>query len=167
MTELAQARADWELLKRIPYPYSQFRRVAWVEYKLGRVASEIEENPELFLLLQKEAERMGIRPSPGRVENLLLSELEGPANASQDDQDRRSSAAKAFVTVLSLYERVGDNVKVTQPMVEHHLATAAQELKVNLVEFSADDFKKSTTAPTTQDVQEQFRKYANVPALSL
>jgi hypothetical protein len=164
MTELAQARADWELLKRIPYPYSQFRRVAWVEYKLGRVASEIEENPELFLLLQKEAERMGIRPSPERVENLLHSELEGPANASQDDQERRRSAAESFVTVLSLYERVGDNVKVTQPMVEHHLATAAQELKVNLVEFSADDFKKATTAPTTQDVQDQFRKYANVPA---
>jgi hypothetical protein len=164
MTELAQARADWELLKRIPFTTAQFQRVPWVQFKLGRVASEIEETPELFLLLQKEAERMGIRPSPERVENLLHSELEGSPTADQEDQDRRRQAAEAFVTVQSLYDRVGDNVKVTQPMVDHHLAGAAQELKVNLVEFSADDFKSATTAPTTQDVQEQFRKYANVAA---
>lgn len=164
MTELAQARADWELLKRIPFPYSQFQRIPWVQYKLGRVAMEIEEAPELFLLLQKEARRLGIRPSPERVENLLHSELEGAANATQDDQDRRRAAAEAMVTVLSLYDRVGDNVKVTQPMVEHHLARAAQELRLNLVEFTADDFKPAATAPTTQEVQEHFRKYANVPA---
>jgi hypothetical protein len=37
-------------------------------------------------------------------------------------------------------------------------------MKLNLVEFRADEFQPAATAPTTQEVQEQFRKYANVPA---
>src|SRR5881396_3029797 len=52
--EMGQARADWDLLKRIPLRVSQFQRISWVNYKLGAVANEIDENPELFLLLQKE-----------------------------------------------------------------------------------------------------------------
>ena len=165
MSELGQARADWEQLKRVrPIPISQFQQIPWVRYKLGPVlAMEIDQSPELFLLLQKEAQRMGIRAAPDRVENLLHGELEGPPNASQDDKDRRRHAAEAFVTVQSLYERLADNVKVSQPMVDHHLAMQAQELKLNLVEFRAEEFKGATTAPTTQEVEQHFRRYANVP----
>jgi hypothetical protein len=48
-------------------------------------------------------------------------------------------------------------------MIDRQLAIIAQEVKLNLVEIRADEFKPATTAPTTQEVQEQFRKYANVP----
>src|SRR5688572_18928296 len=86
LSEMGQARADWELLKRVrPISISQFQQIPWVRYKLGVVATEIDRSPELFLLLQKEAQRLGIRAAPDRIENLLHDQLQGAPNASQDD----------------------------------------------------------------------------------
>lgn len=161
MAEMGHARADWGLLKSVSMRM-QFRYMPWVYAELGPVAQEIDKSPDLFLLLQKEARRQGIRVSPERVEALLRSELEPPPSAPPEERERRRRAGEGFLLVQGLYDRVGANVKVSEPMVDHFLATVAQDVKLNLVEFRADEFQAAATAPTTQEVQEHFRRYANV-----
>jgi hypothetical protein len=160
--EVAQARADWAAVRRINVPIGPFQQIPYARLKLGRLAVEIEKSPELFLLLQKEATRQGIRVSPDRVDNVVLNEFDTRGAANPDERERMRGAAEAFLLVETLYNRVLDNVKVSEPRVERELALSEQEVRLNLVEFSAADYEKATTAPTAQEVQDQFRRYANV-----
>jgi hypothetical protein len=162
--EMAQARVDWAEIRRVTIPVSAFQQIPYARLKLGRLAVEIERSPELFLLLQKEALRQGIRVAPDRVENLVFNEFDTRQRNNPDDKERVRHAAEAFLLVQTLYDRVLDNVKVSQPRVERELALNEQEVRLNLVEFPAAEYDKSAASPTTQEVQEQFRKYANVPA---
>ena len=47
-------------------------------YRLGQYApAEIQRNPRLFLLLQREAQRMGVGVSPDRVNDIMVNDLAG------------------------------------------------------------------------------------------
>ena len=121
--EFGQARADWEAVRRISIPVGPFQQISYVRLKLGRVAAAIEQSPELFLLLQKEALRQGIRVSPDRVDDLLAKDFNVPQSANKDDRERMRHAAEAFLLVQALYDRVLDNVKVSEPRVERRLSS--------------------------------------------
>ena len=182
-SELGAARADWEMLRRIPV---RSPRVAqqlgqpWYQpipyaYELGAtLATEIEQTPELFLLLQKDADRAGIKVAPDRVDS-AMRELNISPNVSAEEKERWRRAIDSFLRVKSLHDRVTSNVKVSDPAITHLLATMAQEVKLNLVEFPAGGpatgpttatapSTSPTTAPTTQDLEAFFQKYANRPA---
>ena len=160
-SEFGQARADWDAVRRVAIPVGPFQQISYARLKLGRVAMEIEQSPELFLLLQKEALRQGIRIAPDRVDN-LAQEFDLRGNANAEEKERLRHAAEAFLLVQTLHDRVMDNVKVSEPRVERQLALDEQEVRLNLVELRADTFEKSAAAPTPQEVQEHFRRYANV-----
>lgn len=169
-SELVAARNAWEMLKRVPidsprvammFGGSPYQRMPYA-YQLGMLAMQIEQEPELFLLLQKEAEREGIRVPPDRVDDVLRQMNLSP-NITTDEQERWRHAVTSFLKVKSLFDRVTSNVKVSEPVVVQRLAQTAQEASLNLVEFSADEFKAATTAPTDQELQAHFTKYANVP----
>lgn len=171
-SDLAQARMDWEVLRRIPAQaprvamqmgMSPFQPVPY-PYQLGvGIAEELDQSPELFVLLQKEADRTGIRVPPDRID-AVLREINLSPNVSAEENQRWRHAVDAFLRVKGLYDRVTSNVKISQPVVARQLAQTAQEVKLNLVEFSAGPTTAPTTAPTTQELQAHFDKYANRPA---
>jgi hypothetical protein len=79
-SELQHAKADWEMLKHTrSYLPMQLARQFQIPpnmpvpltYQLGFVGMVIEQDPELFLLLQKEADRNGIRVPPDRTDAVL------------------------------------------------------------------------------------------------
>ena len=174
-SELQSARGAWDMLNRITIEsqpiMTMFRRSPFertpdrmpYSYQLGMVTMWVERDPELFLLMQKEADRAGIRIPPDRVED-AVRQINPSPNMSADDRERLRHAVTQFLKVKSLYDRVTSNVKVSEPVVVQHLAQNAQEGSLNLVEFSADEFKGAATAPTTQELQAHFDKYKGVPA---
>jgi hypothetical protein len=170
-SELGNARTDWEMLKRVPiesprvamlFGASPFQRMPYA-YQLGTLAMQIEQDPELYLLLQKEADQAGVRVGPDRVED-VLRQINLSPNVSPEERAQWQRAVRSFLQVKSLYDRVTSNVKVSEPEVVQRLAQTAQEGTLNLVEFNADEFKAATTAPTNEELQAHFEKYANVPA---
>src|SRR5437667_9683812 len=59
-SELAQARASWDLLKKLPYRQTE-RQTLMQAHRLGPDAFlAINQHPIMFLLLRKEAQRMGV-----------------------------------------------------------------------------------------------------------
>lgn len=174
-SEIGAARADWDMLRRIPIRspmIAQQMGMPWYQpipyaYQLGTLAMEIEQTPELFLLLQKDADRAGIKVAPDRVDS-AMREINISPNISAEERQRWRRAIEAFLRVKSLHDRVTSNVKISGPVVAHQLAQNAQEVKLNLVEFATDAGAASTTAPTTapttQELEAHFQKFANRPA---
>jgi hypothetical protein len=97
----------------------------------------------------------------------VVREMKLSPNLSAEDAERWRHAVESFLRVKSLYDRVTSNVKISEPVVNHTLAATAQEVKINLVEFPADGSvgatTSPTTAPTTQELESFFQKYANRP----
>jgi hypothetical protein len=61
-----------------------------------------------------------------------------------------------------LHDRVASSVKISQPMLIHDNIQQWESVRLNLVPFTAADYKLATTQPTTQQVQEQFDRYKDV-----
>jgi len=187
-SELAHAKADWEILKHTrsflpPQLARQFQIPPNIPvpltYQLGFVGMVIEQDPELFLLLQKEAEHNGIRVPPDRTEG-VLREMNLSPNITPEESERWRHAVDGFLRVKVLYDRVTSNVKVSEPEVTHSLAQFSQDVQLNLVEFKGDGASPSTTraatgpatapttgpttAPTNEELEAFFRRYANRPA---
>src|SRR3954469_8882463 len=60
--EVRAAREQWEEIRRI---------VPGAAFRLASVAPDLEKNPELFLLLQKEAQQLGLRVTDEQVDQAL------------------------------------------------------------------------------------------------
>src|SRR5688500_18744165 len=174
-SELGQANADWEVLRRVPAQaprvamqmgMSPFQPVPY-PYQLGiGLAMEIDQSPELFLLLQKEAIRSGIKVPPDRVDT-VLREINLSPNVSAEENARWRHAVEAFLRVKGLYDRAMTNVKVSDPAVARYVAQTQQDAQLNLLEFIADPAATTapatgpatapTTAPTTQELEAHFQ----------
>ena len=63
----------------------------------------------------------------------------------------------------TLIERTADGFKASQPRVAHELAVTDQRVKLDLVHFLVDDFKKQVPEPTAEQLQKQFDEFKNTP----
>ena len=63
----------------------------------------------------------------------------------------------------TLIERTADGFKASQPRVAHELAASDQRVKLDLVHFTAEDFKKQVPEPTAEQLQKQFDEFKNTP----
>lgn len=126
------------------------------------IENEIDNNADLFFLLAREARNAGVRPD---VE-LLQAVLNHVAPMLPQDDEQTYSLVRAGLTDLLLvranFEQVASNVKVSQPLTQRLLATQAQTVTLNVVPLPLSDFSSKVSAPTTQQVQSQFDKFANV-----
>ena len=175
-----EAKQEWAMLKQVPTKmpmaflaemlppqYAQFMQ-PWqqetvpITLKLGPLAKEIGDHPELFLLLSLEAEAEGIVVSDDQVRTFVTNDMRGDYTIA-----REFNAARRFLAVQTLYDRLAANVKVTQPYWQHTLATQYQKVQLAMAEFPADKFRNSGPAPTTQQVEQQFDKFRNVDPASL
>jgi hypothetical protein len=122
---------------------------------------QIDENPEMFALLAKEAESMGVGPS-GDVIGTVLERRGISEAADPDDYAAYRQSLRTLLSIDNAADVAASVVKVSQPQLLHRLASQRQEMSVSLVEFSAKDFQDKLPAPTDEQVKAQFDKYKNV-----
>jgi hypothetical protein len=176
--EVQNARAEWNMLRStivLPGRASaqgrpQDRPVAEL---LGETAfRQIEEHEAMFLLLLKEAQAMGagvsqreLEAAMGQVNVRLPDGRIVPAdreNLGEDTTDMVQEALKDLLSVVAARDRAASVVKISQPLVNNRLATEAQEIKLQLIPFAASDYMSKVPAPSTEALQAQFEKYADV-----
>ena len=122
-------------------------------------AKEMTDRPELFALLVKEAEQMGVTASKDQVNEIVQNILPPDVQQDPDRVENFKYALEQALVVQGGFRRAANVIKISQPLRQHELATQGQGLSVNLVEFDANKFAAKVQPPTTQQIQEQYTKY--------
>jgi len=176
--EWASHRQQWDVLTRLPFKGSQvpyaFRLASPEEFQmirylqqLGRpmrppyIVQQIEEHPDAWMLLVREARAMGLRVNSIDVERAMTEEVQIPANFDQDQLAMLQEAVGNLLLVGQSMARIADNVKVSAPMRRHAKAESSQRIDVNLVELNALEYLAKVPAPTTQQVEKQFADFGS------
>ena len=126
------------------------------------IADDMQEHPELFLLLQREAASQGLRATDEQVEefqNLLTRIASLFGGGGVRDAAALREAVRELLAVRALFERVGSGMKTSQAMVTRELAKTGQRVKLDLVHYSTEDFAKDVPAPTPEQLQKHFDAY--------
>jgi hypothetical protein len=162
-SDLEDAKDQWAILMRtgvrsqssfgqeIPLPY------AALPYP---VVQDIQKHPELFLLLQTEARQNGVSVTNDNAMEFWVNQLGRPADYAQPTE---ISAIRGFLLLAGELRNLGQAVKVSRPQWQHEVAKQYQAVRLNLVDFRADEFEKNVPAPTPKQIEEQFEKYKNTP----
>ena len=162
---MAEGRAsadEWQsLLRDVPQ--------ALLSRTLGSVVlvfDDIRENPELFLLLQKEAARLGLQPSENWVESeaKLITQIAPMLGSPVRDPVRLRQSLRSVSLVQALFDRAMSGIKPSDALVTLDLSRNAQRVKLDLVHYSTEDFTKDVAAPTAEQVQKHFDEYKNTLA---
>jgi hypothetical protein len=178
-SEFQQAEQEWRMLSELragpqtrfgggalPFTY----RLGWnemSEFQLMQGAppypvGAITQNPRMYLLLQREAQQMGIGIAEDRVNDIMVNELAGIQPPDKQSIERLRRAIANFLLVQVGFERASSVIKVSQPIVRHELARRMQNVTVNVIEIPAAPYAEKLPAPTTQQLQAQFDKYKDV-----
>ena len=137
------------------------------------VAANLRQRPELFVLLRREALNAGVVPNPTQAQQLLDETLGGtgpdgsPVDAPSPDSDTYKVVQEGvtdLLTVVNYYGRVTAALKPSRPAVDRELGTTAQTIQLTLVPVPAEGFKAQVPPPTTQQVADQFKRFADTPA---
>ncbi|HSU65618.1 MAG TPA: hypothetical protein VLJ39_01990, partial [Tepidisphaeraceae bacterium] len=178
--EMNQAKEEWSFLNRVstrmPLPAMVFLQeivrenpaasrdiqLQMAAFQLGRTISDnINQHPEMFLLLQKEAAANGLTVSKDQANEFLKNQL--GIDVSNDDQGAfQTQAVQHLLMVASQLHHLMTALKVSEPAWQHD-AAMEQAVRLSMVDFRVSDFIKSVPAPTTQQVEQQFDKYKDVP----
>lgn len=160
--ESQEARMELELLTRC-YTYLRQDQPIPLLARLSPTApQELRDHPEMFYLLLRESRKMGVQVSRDQLGNTIQNEVISLDRLEPNDP-RLMRAVNDFLMVENAFERVAATIKISQPLRNHTLAEQYQSIKVKLVEFEAGEYADKVTAPTTQQVDEQFAKYGDLP----
>ncbi len=175
-SELQNAEREWRLLSELRAGGPQMRfggqlpfamRLGWNEMSEMELMQglppvpvrAIAGNPRLFLLLQREAKRLGIGISDDRVNDVMVNELAGALPPDKQSLEMLRGAVRSFLAVQTAFERASSVIKVSEPAVKHELARRTQNLTVSVIEVPAATYAEKLPAPTTQQAQAQFDKF--------
>lgn len=181
-SELKRAKSEWEFLNRNAAIFQQYepypglppqRGLQPVGVLLGRQAmQQIQLHPELYLLLQKEAQNMGVSLNVERLETMLRNQVYTrgaddkavPAADAPDPEIRNNLriALANFLLVQSAFDRAASTLKISEPLRQYDVAARFQSIMLNLVDFPARDYEAKVPPPTAQQLDEQFKKYADI-----
>ena len=155
--EVRQAQDQWRQIMQTPLLMNDDPVVL--------VAREIQDNPELFVLLQREARRMGLRVSDTQVNDNLTRLAQQFAMFGQrlPNPGELKPAMHSLLLVRALLERVASGVKSSGPFALRQMAQNGQRVKLDLVHYAGEDFAKDVAAPTAEQVQKQFDEFKTVP----
>jgi hypothetical protein len=129
--------------------------------ELSLVGQDMEDHPELFVLLQTEARQLGLRPPESQIDELLsfIARSSAMRGMPSPNLNVLKPALENLMLVRGLFQRVAVSLKPSGPLVTRELADQNQRIKLALVHYSADDFKKDVPAPTEDQLKEQFEKF--------
>lgn len=124
------------------------------------IQTRIDNHPELFFLLQKEAADNGLEVSADTANSFLKNQM--GMTVGNDEQDQfHARAIQDLLTVTAQIRRLMESAKVSQPVWQHE-ASKDQSLRLSLIDFRAGDFEKNVPTPTLKQLQEQFDLFKNV-----
>jgi hypothetical protein len=168
-TDMADARREWGLLSRNVQVMAPNMRTGQYEarpiiykYFTQPTIAEIEQKPELFLLLRQEAVDANTQINKDELQDIMTNDYVRPAGADEDTDEAVYDAVADLLRIDANFNRVANDVKVSQPQRDLVLAKALQRIQLNVVELAASRYASKVATPTTQAVQEQFEKYGNV-----
>lgn len=179
-TDISRAKAQWEMLERyiVISPEYVNNQIVPLAEALRRnpafsvLTSEMTTRPELFYLLQQEADRSGIVVLPGDMDQefkrrrfavRLQSGVIMSLDEITDDQFKEAirDAGAAFSRVERSLNRAMFANKVSRPLREHEIARQLQQIQLEVVDFSTNDFLSQVPAPTSDDLKKQFESFAD------
>jgi hypothetical protein len=174
--DVQSAANEWDLLSRQVGVRSSSGESQWqpIIGMLGQEgATAIQQRPELYYLLQVEARRMGLVPPYADTDQMLADPRVGihmPDGsiiplADVPDPARRNNIRESvarLMMVQNAFLRAADAIKVSKPLIDHQLAERLQQLKVYVTDFDASAYAEKVEPPTTQQLTEQFNKYADI-----
>ena len=152
------ARQQWQLLNRL-----NDRNGRRLSAALGpEIEAEMSRNPVLFLLLQKEAEQLGVTVSNDNLQSMLAN---NPTllTTDPDRNEEINRAVRSLLLVVNSAQRAGSVIKVTEPMVKQQLAELGQSITLNLVDFTTAKYIDQAKAkePTAEELKAHFQKYGD------
>ncbi len=161
-SELIQSQQEWRCLNEYVGKLTDTGFHSIVPALLPpETAEQIHEHPELFMLLCHEARNSGVRINPDDLQTLKTNYYQRPTG---DDAETIDEIIHDGLTDLLLIQanfgRIASDVKISQPQRDRILAEEIQKIVLNVVELPASDFLAKAPAPTTQQAQAQFDKYA-------
>ncbi len=163
--EISDSRRLWDRLQKIPIanlPGERPGQMVSAASILGLDAVElISRDPDSFLLLQKEAQRMGLTASNDGVEELMQNQRALNEKSSTEQVLETRQAFTALLLVKAGYDRAVSVIKTPSPQKKYDAAMMGQSLKVNLITYDANEFKPAVPAPSADQLKAQFDKYAN------
>lgn len=161
--ESQEARMELDLLSRC-YTYLRQDQPIPLLARLSPTApQQLRDHPEMFVLLLREARKMGVQVSKDQLGNTIQNQVISLDRLDPNDP-RLVRAVNDFLMIENAFERIAATIKISQPLQNYTLAEQYQSIKVELVEYVAGEFADKIAAPTTQQVDEQFAKYGDVPA---
>ena len=131
------------------------------ESELGGLLNRISQPPELFMLLRHEANADGMRADPDDVNTILTMNKRAGLELDPDRDSLARAGVADLLKIVANFKRISSALKVSQPAVNQYLATDGETLDVKFMQIRAQDFVAKTPAPTSQQVEEQFQKFAN------
>jgi hypothetical protein len=163
--EFLRAYNAWELLIRTPFTtreQPQRADISLVQALLPPQAiAQIREHPILFLLLQKEAQRMGIGVSPDML-NGWIANVPSLKTGDPDRDDDLRAALMQLILVQQAYNRAAGAVKVSEPLIDLHLAGARQSITLTATEFTTAQYTGKVPPISAEQLKAQFEQYAKV-----
>lgn len=133
------------------------------------IIGQINKHPVMFLLLLREAQRNGVSVSNESLSGLLsvvqvqLSDRRVQYQDVKDDEtgDFVRQAAHDLLMIQNAYKQSQDMIKISRPLLDNQLARTVQQIKLEMVEFDGKEFANKVPAPTTQQLTDQFNRYAD------
>ena len=163
--ELNRAKREWEYLNQ-PYTYQfdgrQIVPVSAATELGGAINRQMNEHPELFLLLWHEADQRGIQVSDDLVKTVIQNRFPAPAKLPQQYLPLYQDAIRHYLMVKALRDRLESDGKYTEPAWRHYLSENQQHVILDLVEFNDEQLGAAATAPTTQQVEALYDEYKDV-----
>lgn len=166
-SQMRLAKDQWQLLFDIGIPNPRFmqQRVPLPYLMLPpTLVQQIQDHPELFLLLQIEAKNDGLSIDPDQARSLVAN-IQNDIDVTNPRAQEAVRAAAALLLVQAEVNRLGTAVKVSAPAWQH-AAQAEQMARLNLVECHTSDFEKNVSVPTPEQLRQHFDKYKNDPPRS-
>lgn len=137
--------------------------------KSERVLRQLENEPETWFLLTREAELQGITPSDEALNEALggVGIQSGPGELTQFDKINPTQQAgfreamRSLFAVKLAFDHSRAGIVISAPAVKYTMALSQQKIDVRLVEFPVDN--TATTQPITDaELQRQFAEFAAV-----
>ena len=139
------------------------------------------QEPKLFVLLQKEADQMGVVVGDQPIDeqlsrlfhiNIAVQVPDGPvrplhalAETGQEDLAQAvQTAGRRFFSVLLASNQAADMMKISAPLRDYYMAQDHQQLQVRTVVFDGHKQLSHVPKPTTQQLQAQFDRFADIPS---
>lgn len=140
------------------------------QLNVGAAAPAMRENKLVYFLLQKEAERLGARPTPQQLDDVLQAVRivlpDGRQVAYDNIRETREGrfarqAVGNALAVQAAFRRAASAVKVTRPQRDAEMAIMAQTLSLKLVPYASKDHLATVSDPSPEALQQHFEQHAD------